>query len=317
MTTTEVKKKAVPKPETAVTTTDPQKQPTPAVPAALQATTPAIWKDKLNRMEGELENALVKRIPTELFIRSALTMINKTPKLMSCTSFSVLAALMEAAQLGLSPDTTLQYCYILPYGDQAEFQLGYKGLIKLVRDQGGYDVAAEVVHKKDEFDYSLGTDKFIKHKPAYLEEDRGPVIAAWASMRDINGNQEFRILPVKRLKEIRAMSKAPNSPAWTKSEDEMNMKIVLKVLLKTQDLSPKIKEIIDADDKREFGDLNVPTIASPKFDSEAQRAATAPAPIAPAPPSPIPPQQAETREAEYTDQPATPTPATTEGEQAA
>lgn len=59
----------------------------------------------------------------------ALSALNTTPKLKDCTQLSFLAALMNAAQLGLEPNTPLGQAYLIPYNSQ--FQIGYKGLIEL------------------------------------------------------------------------------------------------------------------------------------------------------------------------------------------
>lgn len=225
-------------------------------PTMQAATSPALWKDKLTRMNGELENALVGRIPIELFIRAALTMINKNPKLGSCTETSILAALLDSAQLGLVPDSTLGYAYIIPYGNTAQFQIGYKGLVQLMRDEGAREIQAEVVYAADIFEYENGSNSFLRHVPNYDVEDRGEIKYAWASIKNKQGGFEFRILPIKRLKEIRAMSKQSNSPAWANSLDEMYRKTVLKNLAKTQSLSQRTLEIIGRDDKTEFEQPN-------------------------------------------------------------
>lgn len=67
----------------------------------------------------------------ERFMRMALSAINNTPKLAECTQISFLAALMNAAQLGLEPNTPLGQAYLIPYNNkgtmECQFQIGYKG----------------------------------------------------------------------------------------------------------------------------------------------------------------------------------------------
>lgn len=53
------------------------------------------------------------------------------PQLKNCEPLTILGAALTAAQLGL-PLTKQQGCaYILPYGKQAQFQIGYKGWIQI------------------------------------------------------------------------------------------------------------------------------------------------------------------------------------------
>lgn len=60
--------------------------------------------DLIKAMEPEIQKALPSVITPERFTRMALSALNTTPKLQECTPMSFLAALMNAAQLGLEPN---------------------------------------------------------------------------------------------------------------------------------------------------------------------------------------------------------------------
>ena len=83
----------------------------------------------LMSMKGEIQNALPSYLPVDKFVRTALTAINSNPKLASCTQQSLLAAIMNSAQLGLEFNTPLGEAYLIPYGSTVNFQIGYKGLL--------------------------------------------------------------------------------------------------------------------------------------------------------------------------------------------
>ena len=89
--------------------------------------------DMIKALEPEIKRALPSVITPERFTRMALSAINNTPKLAECTQMSFLAALMNAAQLGLEPNTPLGQAYLIPFQNkgvlECQFQLGYKGLI--------------------------------------------------------------------------------------------------------------------------------------------------------------------------------------------
>ena len=76
------------------------------------------------------------------FIRTALTAINKNPKLLECTPASLISALLQAAQLGLSPDGILGEAYLIPFYDSrfqkniVQFIPGYRGLVQLAMRSG-------------------------------------------------------------------------------------------------------------------------------------------------------------------------------------
>lgn len=84
--------------------------------------------------DGATPQALPEVITPERFTRMALSALNTTPKLNECTPMSFLAALMNAAQLGLEPNTPLGQAFLIPYNNkgkmECQFQLGYKGLMK-------------------------------------------------------------------------------------------------------------------------------------------------------------------------------------------
>ena len=91
--------------------------------------------DMIKAMEPEIKKALPDIMTPERFTRMALSALNTTPKLIECTPMSFLAALMNAAQLGLEPNTPLGQAYLIPYKNkgvmECQFQIGYKGLIDL------------------------------------------------------------------------------------------------------------------------------------------------------------------------------------------
>ena len=86
---------------------------------------------------------------------------------------SFIGAMMNAAQLGLEPNTTLGQAYLIPYGKQVQFVLGYKGLIDLAYRSGEVAIVrAETVFKNDEFVYELGFEPKLIHRPK-LDGGRG------------------------------------------------------------------------------------------------------------------------------------------------
>ena len=85
--------------------------------------------DLIKAMLPEIKKALPEVITPERFTRMALSALNTTPKLQECTQMSFLAALMNAAQLGLEPNTPLGQAYLIPFNNkgtmECQFQIGY------------------------------------------------------------------------------------------------------------------------------------------------------------------------------------------------
>lgn len=97
-------------------------------------------QDMVKAMIPEIKKALPTVLTPERFTRIALSALNNTPTLQQCTPMSFLAALMNAAQLGLEPNTPLGQAYLIPYKNkgimECQFQIGYKGLIDLAYRNG-------------------------------------------------------------------------------------------------------------------------------------------------------------------------------------
>lgn len=112
--------------------------------------------DMVKAMMPEIKKALPSVITPERFTRIALSALNNTPQLQQCTPMSFLAALMNAAQLGVEPNTPLGQAYLIPYKNkgnlECQFQLGYKGLIDLAYRNGQMQtIQAQAVYENDWF----------------------------------------------------------------------------------------------------------------------------------------------------------------------
>lgn len=82
--------------------------------------------DMIKVMEPQIKKALPEVITPERFTRMALSALNTTPKLNECTPMSFLAALMNAAQLGLEPNTPLGQAFLIPYNNKGEMECQFQ-----------------------------------------------------------------------------------------------------------------------------------------------------------------------------------------------
>jgi recombination protein RecT len=118
----------------------------------------------LEQFKGEIARALPRHLNPDRMARIALTAFRRTPKLGECDPRSVFAAVIQASQLGLEPDT-LGRSYLIPYGKECQFIPGWKGLVDLTNRSGNATVWTGAVFEGDEFDYALGDRPFVVHKP--------------------------------------------------------------------------------------------------------------------------------------------------------
>lgn len=192
----------------------------------------------IKSMEGEIKKALPSVITPERFTRIVLSAISVNPKLAHCTPASFLGAMMTSAQLGLEVNTPLGQAYVLPYNNkgvaEAQFQLGYKGLIDLAYRSGEVEVIqAHVVYENDDFECEYGLNPKLTHKPA--DSNRGEPIKVYAVFKTKSGGFGFEVMSMEDVRKHAAKySKAygSNYSPWKTNFEEMAKKTVLKRVLK-------------------------------------------------------------------------------------
>lgn len=207
--------------------------------------------DLINAMKPEIQRALPKHLDPDRVARIAITVVRSNPKLQQCNPYSFLGALMQSAQLGLEPNTPLGQAYLIPYGNEVQFQVGYKGLIDLAYRSGQFkSIYAHEVYENDEFDFEYGLEQKLKHKPATT--DRGKVIGYYGVFILQNGGNGFAYMSIEDVENhaalySQAVKKGWTSP-WKTNFDEMAKKTVLKKVLKYAPLSVEMARNIAADE---------------------------------------------------------------------
>ena len=192
----------------------------------------------IKSMEGEIKKALPSVITPERFTRMVLSAISTNPKLGSCTPASFVGAMMSAAQLGLEPNTPLGQAYILPFKNkevlEAQFQLGYKGLIDLAYRSGEVEVVqAHIVYENDTFECEYGLEPKLTHIPA--DSNRGEAVKVYAMFKTKSGGYGFEVASmddIRKHAQKYSQSYGSSYSPWTTSFEEMAKKTVLKSCLK-------------------------------------------------------------------------------------
>lgn len=230
-----------------------QKQNGAAAPANTKKDAAKLVQDKLTAMLPELKKALPRHITAERLARITLTACRLTPKLMDIAIQnppSFFGAVMQAAQLGLEPNL-LGSCYLIPYGNVVQFQIGYQGMLTLANRSGELStISVETVFKNDEFRYTLGTKREIHHIPA--EGDRGEIRFFYAVAEMKNGSNSFKVMSAEDINKIRDKHAGRGrdgnvNKIWVEHYEAMAHKTVIKRLLKLLPISVELKEMMEMD----------------------------------------------------------------------
>ena len=209
--------------------------------------------DLLKRMHTPIEKALPSVITPERFTRIALTAYSDNKKLQECNELSFLGAMMQAAQLGVEPNTPLGQAYLIPYGNKVQFQLGYRGMIDLAYRSGEIQmIQAHEVHENDEFEYELGLDPKLRHIPAL--KNRGEVILYYAVFKLINGGVGFEVMSKEDVEAFaKKKSKTYKNGPWETDFDAMAKKTLVKRMLKFAPLKSDFVRAVTADETIKSG----------------------------------------------------------------
>lgn len=210
--------------------------------------------DMIKVMKPEIQKALPSVITPERFTRMALSALNTTPKLQECSPMSFLAALMNAAQLGLEPNTPLGQAYLIPFKNkgklECQFQIGYKGLLDLAYRTGQVQIIqAQVVRENDYFEYQYGLDAKLIHRPA--EGDRGDITFIYGLFKLANGGYGLEVSNKSDMDAFaRKYSKSFGSDysPWESNYEDMAKKTVIKRALKYAPISADFHRALTNDE---------------------------------------------------------------------
>lgn len=208
-----------------------------------------------------LASMLPREITPDRLRAFSLVAMQRTPKLQACSVPSLLAAVYECARAGLAPDAV--DAVIIPYKGEAQFQLMFKGCMKLARRAGGVvQIWSEVVRLADHFSESRGTKLDLHHavpthedgRP-FTEEERGDLMAAYACARFTDGFVQPLVVLADEIERAKKSSKTADradSP-WNLHEPAMWQKTAIKRLCKFLPMPDEAKRAIQLDDLAEAG----------------------------------------------------------------
>lgn len=226
----------------------------------------------LEKSRKQFDDALRKLVDPAYFTRVCLTTFQRGGEKMldavDQNPRSFIGACMEAAQLGLVPDSILGECYLVPRKIRGVYHvqmlIGYQGMMKIARRSDQVldiwtGVATEYEFNNNLFQVMLGTERFIKHTPYYMMDaaaDPGATLAAYAcaKLRDLP-DVKFVVLPRKKLVEAAERSGSPFDKAWSDvwkdHFDPMSEKTAVRRLYKTLPLPDLERKAMQRDEIRE------------------------------------------------------------------
>ena len=151
----------------------------------------------LSKMKDQMNLVLPKHMTPDRMARLALTAFNGDSKLQQCSFDSIAASVLTAAAMGLEIGVAGQG-WLVPYKGTATFVPGWMGLLDLLNRTGRASAWTGAVYEGDEFDWELGSNPFVKHKP---RKSRGRLTHVYACGR--TKDSDWPIIEVWTVEEVK------------------------------------------------------------------------------------------------------------------
>lgn len=207
------------------------------------------------------QNQLNKLIEPSDLVREigfAVQMVNSNKLLSECSRESILKSIYNLALSGLSLNPIHKLCALVPKRINGNYEAvlfpQYQGLVKLLTDTGSVSyIEARCVYEGDEFEYSLGLNQNIIHKPKHLTKK---ISFAYAIGKLTSGQTVIEVMDKNDLDDIKSRSETfiaykngkleEKFVFWIAWEGEMSRKTVLKRLVKYLPKTNKFNQINEA-----------------------------------------------------------------------
>ena len=229
-----------------------------------------VAKNKINDVNSLLlqskrmmEKCLPKHLTVERMMMVALSSIRNNSTLMKCDSKSLVASILEGAQLGLEINPILGQAYLVPFYNskkgchEATMIPGYKGLIALARRSGELStIHAKIIYDKEHYKLQYGFEMTLEHRPLPPAERGNDFIGAYAVAKLKDGSIHCEFMYKDEIIAIRGRSAAyrgkgkPSGP-WVTDTDEMIKKTVIRRLAKFLPLCPELQIAVSQEDMKE------------------------------------------------------------------
>lgn len=214
--------------------------------------TNALTISKLVNDDGfrqKAEKTLGERTPQ--FMSSVLSLVNSNSTLQKADPIKVYNACLMSAALNLPVNNNLGYAYIIPYKDDVQLQIGWKGFIQLAQRSGQFKtIVANPVHENEMNGVNPMTGEV---EFEFKKEKEGEVVGYMAYFKLLNGFEKSLYMSIDDLtKHGKKYSQTfkKGYGVWSDNFDAMAIKTVIKLLLnKYAPLSIDMQKAIEYDQK--------------------------------------------------------------------
>jgi recombination protein RecT len=223
-------------------------------------------------MTREFEVALPPQIPVDRFVRTIVTAVQMEPTLLEADRRTLFSSCMKAAQDGLLLDGREAGLSVYKNRETGLKTVSYMpmvgGILKKIRQSGEISsIRAHVVHEGDDFDFELGDNERIQHKPNLLQPGKPVAVYAIAKFKD--GDIQREVMSVPQIEKIRAKATGIGKACWASEWGEMAKKTVIRRLAKRLPSSTDLDQVL-ASESGNYEPVTVAAVSEQPQQIEAQ-----------------------------------------------
>lgn len=210
------------------------------------------FTDLVAQNKKKMRDIAASNVDLSRLYRLILSQIRQSKYLQNCRADSVMLAMQQSAEVGLEPGTALQLAYLVPYKDECQFIIGYRGYIELFRRSGyGVSVDADVVYEGDEFMVEKGLTQQLRHVPKFGKRTPDKVLYAYAVARFKDGSAQFEVLTREDLEATKKRSAAGDKGPWSTDFAAMCKKTAIRRLAKLLPMAINVQKAMTIEERNE------------------------------------------------------------------
>lgn len=183
---------------------------------------------------------------TNQFMTSLLSIVNNNSYLKNASPESIYTSAMMAATLDLPINPNLGFAYIIPYGNQAQFQVSYRGLIQLCLRSGQFKTISVTPVYEGQL---IENNPLTGYKFDFNVKASDVIVGYCSYFSLINGFEKSLYMTVDEITAHgKKYSKTFGNGVWKNDFNAMAQKTCLKLLLsKYAPMSIEMQKAVIAD----------------------------------------------------------------------
>ena len=146
-----------------------------------------------DNVKTRFQEILGKKAPG--FISSILSVANSNTLLQKADPKTVMNSAVIAATLDLPINPNLGFAYIVPFGGQAQFQLGYKGFVQLAMRSGQY----KTINVREVYEGEIVSENRFTGEYEFGTPKSDKVVGYMAYFKLLNGFEKYLYMSKEEL----------------------------------------------------------------------------------------------------------------------